>query len=1125
MHIEFRDSPGLGLVQPIDLNQTPADLVVLSFSDSDLGSFSTGWHQSERGLPSLRLANISALIHPLSVDEYAEKTLRHAKIILVRLIGGESYWSYGLSILRELHQQYGVALAILPADGRDDARLDELSTLPPSTLSRLRTLCEAGGPAAAEAALFQMALSVGLRVRSSPILPESEPAEPAFPEAVTPDLSAAGGPAHQKASSSSDRPASFADEVPSMGIYDLSGEVLLSLPSGKRPEVWVVFYRSYLSSADTAPINLLIEQLRHAGFSAYGIFVPSLKVGSVRAWLRDLSSGRNVVAVVNATAFSAKSPEGDTPFDTLGCPVFQVALSTAQAHQWAVSERGLSPADLAMHVALPEVDGRIFAGVVSFKSPEVEDPKLEYARYVHTPHPERLDAVVSRVVAWHRLQTTEPAEQQLGIILSTYPGKSYQMAHAVGLDGITSTQRLLAHLAEQGYQLPEVPDTSGLTQGLSSQTLSFSREAYRAAMIQVSPSLKSELWSTWGEPEQDPNYRNGAFHFSGLRLGSVWVALQPERGTLDQREAEYHDTSRAPCHSYVAFYLWLQSLGIHAMVHMGAHGTLEWLPGKAVALSSDCWPDLLCGSLPIIYPFIVNDPGEAAQAKRRLSAVTVGHMAPPILSGAIPEELLELERLLDEFSTADGLDLARRDRLIHEIRLEAQATGVEADLNLAEDAPPSEALVRIDRFVCDIKDSQYGDGLHILGEGEWAKHELSGLLTALRGGHLRPGPSGSPHRGRTDVLPPGRNLYSVDPRAVPTPNAYAQGVKMAEELCRRHLQDEGDYLTRLVVDLWGSATMRTAGEDYAMALCLAGLSPVWDEKSGRVIDVKIIESQHLNRPRVDVTLRVSGLFRDIFSGLAQLFEKGAEKLSKQSEPASINPYLDRCARVFAPKPGEYGVSIGGLLDTYSEAEREAAGEAWIKASSWSFDVHGVLRPNRGHLEAQLVKAEAFVHAHDLPEADLLLAADFAAHEGGFAAAVNRLGQDAPSLYHLDNTRPEVPKARTLKEEVARVVRGRVSDPRWTLGMMQHGYRGAAEIAATLDHLAAFAHLARVVEPHLFDSYHDATLGREEVVAFMQKHNPEALTSVQTTFQKVAKAGLWQTLRNDIAASMHDGAES
>ena len=1066
MHVVFRESHGLEeTVTPFDPAQDPAEMVVLSFSDSDLGAFAAGWHRGAGKLPTLRLCNLVALRHPLSVDTYVEKTLSQAKAILVRLIGGEAYWPYGLASLRDLAQRRGIALAVLPGDGRPDPTLDAYSTVPKSTLQRLAALCDAGGAVAAQAALAQLALAGGLY---APPVPGEK-------------------------------------SVPDCGLY-LPGRGVVSGIEGRGPHVAVVFYRSYLTAADTDPVDALIDGLSSRGFTAYGLFAPSLKSSFAAAFVARTLAAQPHAAVVNATAFSAKGPDGTSPLDAARCPVFQVALSTARRRDWAAEARGLSPADLAMHVVLPEVDGRLFAGVASFKSPGRRDADLQFSRFAHRAAPDRIAAVVDRVTAWTRLAATPAADKNVAIVLSTYPGRAYQMAHAVGLDALASTSALLADLATAGFDCAPAPlDLI--------QTLSWPLATYRAALALLPQALQDDLASVWGDPEGD--CVDGHFHFAAQHFGRVLVALQPERGRATDRAAEYHDLSATPRHAYVAFYLWLQAQS-HALVHMGAHGTLEWLPGKSVALSATCWPEALTAAMPVIYPFIVNDPGEAAQAKRRIGAVTLGHVPPPLADAVLPAGFTRLEALLDEYSTADGLDPARRDRLIRAIRDEAASLKVEDDLAIPSNDSLFEAITAIDRFVCDLKESRYGEGLHVYGT---APGERAGLLAALAGAFVPPGPSGSPHRGRSDVLPTGRNLYSVDPRAVPTRAAHAQGVKLAEELIRRHLQDNGDYPRGLVVDLWGSATMRTAGEDFAMALHLAGLAPRWDEGAERVAGFEVLPLALLDRPRIDVTLRVSGLFRDIFPGLAQLFEAGAEALAARDEAPEDNPYTARSPRVFAPEPGRYGLGIGADLDDFTPEARHRAGEAWLAASSWSIGKDGISVPSRDALELRVKSAEAFVHSQDLAETDLLLASDYAAHEAGFAAAVRSLGGAAPRLYHLDASRPDAPRARLLTEEIARVVRARAANPAWADGMMHHGFRGGAEIAATLDHLAAFAHLAGAVPPHLFDLYHDATLGRDDLTDFLARENPAALAALRDTFQRLRDAGLWISRRNSIAAGL------
>ncbi|WP_431016987.1 cobaltochelatase subunit CobN [Bradyrhizobium pachyrhizi] len=1082
MHVVFRESRGLEeTATPRDLGQDPADLVVLSFSDSDLAAFAAGWRRGRAALPSLRLANLAELRHPLSVDTYIERTLSHARGILVRLIGGEPYWSYGLAAVHRLAKERGIALVVLPADGRDDQRLDEFSTLPVSTLRRLKVLCDKGGPVAAQAVIAQLALASGLY--AGPVVGEID--------------------------------------LPEIGVYDPRRGAVAALPAPDgRPRVLVTFYRSYLAAGDTAPVDALIDALREKGFDAHGVFVTSLKAAGVADWLRAQFAQCTPAAIVNATAFSAAGDDGTTPFDAASCPVFQVALSTARREDWALSLRGLSPGDLAMHVVLPEVDGRLFTGVVSFKSPGERDPELQFAHLAHRPDAERVAAIAARVAAWHRLAGKHAQDKRLALVLSNYPGRPHQIAHAVGLDALASVEALLTDLGAAGFDVEPVASLGDI---LLRRTLTWNVADYRAALSGLPRQLQDDVGRAWGAPEDDPDCRDGAFHFAAICCGKSVIAVQPERGEVGQRDVDYHDLARTPRHAYVAFYLWLRQQAIDAVVHIGAHGTLEWLPGKSVALSSACWPEALIGDLPVVYPFIVNDPGEAAQAKRRIGAVTIGHLPPPLAKAAVPEGLRNLERLLDEYSTADGLDPPRRQRLIAAIRDEARIAGLEDDLGLAASISAAEAIPQIDRFVCDLKESQFGDGLHVFGRGACGEAERAALCDALAGRRVAPGPSGSPYRGRRDVLPTGRNLFAVDPRAVPTPSAHVQGVKLAEELLRRHLQDHGDWPKGLVVDLWGSSTMRTAGEDFAMALHLAGIAPRWDHGSGRVSGYDIIAPAELGRPRIDVTLRVSGLFRDVFSGLAQLFEAAAKALSERSDEADENPYRQRIARVFGPRPGHYGVGIASLSDVFTEEAREAAGEAWLSASSWALASDGEMRPDRAGIEARLAAADSFVHTQDLPETDLLLAADYAAHEAGIAAAARRLGTKAPSLYHLDATRPDQPHARALIEEISRVVRVRAANPAWIAGMMRHGFRGAAEISATLEHMAAFAHLAGAVPPHLFDLYYDATLGNDEVRGFMARENPAALAAIETCFMRLHEASLWPTRRNSIAAALQEAS--
>ncbi|WP_298836728.1 cobaltochelatase subunit CobN [uncultured Roseobacter sp.] len=1082
MHVVFRESHGLEETEtPTDLGQSPADLVVLSLSDSDLGALAEAWHRGggpEGRLPGLRLANIAALKHPLSVDTYVDQTLSGAKGILIRLIGGVPYWPYGLQQIEALAREKGIALAVLPADGRTDDRLDAVSTLPVSTLRRLQHLCDTGGVVAWQAALAQMALASGLYagpVRGAKTLP------------------VVGG------------------WTPEHGV---TCPVLARETS--KPLVLVVFYRSYLVAADLAPVEGLFTVLGAEGFSVMGLFAPSLKAPGAAEWLRRQCAHLQPAAIVNATSFSGQGAQGRSPLDAAEVPVFQVALATSREEAWAGAERGLSPADLAMHVVMPEVDGRIFAGVASFKEPQPRDPHLEFSRFVHKAHKERIRAVAKRVKAWTSLAAKPPRERRVGLLLSTYPGRDWNTAHAVGLDAIASADAILEDLRTAGY----LTDGGVSPADIDTAHESWPAAEYAAALSELPAAPRCELEEAWGQ-------HDGPMTMRAFRRGNVIIGLQPERGNPLNRGDEYHDLSRVPCHDYVGFYLWLRSQ-VDVIVHIGAHGTLEWLPGKSAALSGDCWPEVLTGATPVIYPFIVNDPGEAAQAKRRIGAVTLGHIPPPMAQAATPARLSRLEALLDEFSNADGLDPKRRDRLQDDIREEARALGVEDDLGLDAAGCPAEAITRIDRFVCDVKDSQFGDGLHIWGRtppsgahfdtAASASAERNSLIAALDGRRIDGGPSGSPWRGRMDVLPTGRNLYTVDQRSVPTRAAFAQGRKLAAEFVRRYLQDEGNWPRSLVVDLWGSATMRTAGEEFAMALDLMGVRPVWDEASERVSGIEVVPITELDRPRVDVTLRVSGLFRDVFQTLTALYAQAVRVLAARDEADDWNPYVAAAGpRVFGPAPGSFGVGMDPLIGDYSDAARKAAGEAWLAASSWAIDGADITHEPDA-VRTRVSEASAFLHLQDLPETDILLASDYATHEAGFAAAQAVTG-GAARLFHMDATDMEIPRSRTLAEEVARVVHGRATQPGWIAGMRRHGFRGAAEIAATLENMAAFAQLADVVQGHLFDLYFDATLGDPDVAGFIGDANPEALAAMKDRFAALHAAGLWKSRRNSILAAL------
>ncbi|WP_244471421.1 cobaltochelatase subunit CobN [Methylocystis sp. SB2] len=657
---------------------------------------------------------------------------------------------------------------------------------------------------------------------------------------------------------------------------------------------------------------------------------------------------------------------------------------------------------------------------------------------------------------------------------------------------------------------------------------------YRAWLSTLPAAFVASVNDAWGAPQDDPALVDGVFRFSCLEAGKLIIALQPDRGARTERYESYHDVQRPPRHAYVAFYLWLRHVRkIDALIHLGAHGTLEWLPGKSVMLSETCAPEAVLGPTPLIYPFIVNDPGEAAQAKRRTCAVTIGHLTPPLVDAELFDAAAKVETLLDEYATASALDARRAKLIAGAIIDEAERSGLAAECGVSREMDIAETLTRLDAWMCDLKDMRIGDGLHVFGRAEedsdvdpargaCARAERNALIAALAGRFVEPGPAGAPSRGRADVLPTGRNLYCIDPRHAPTQTAYDIGRRAAAEVMTRHAQLHGEFPRHIMLDLWGSATIRTGGEDFAQALALLGVAPRWDTASARVIGFEILPQARLEFPRVDVTLQVSGLFRDMFGNLMALFDDAVRAVAARDEDAEINPLktVDDLRRVFGAADGSYGLGVSDRVQRGEWSDRDDLARAYLCAAGHAYDRAGESNEAVAAFSARVADADAHVHVQDMAEVDVLIGPAFADYEGGFAAANAMLGGDA-DLVHIDATRPERLRPRALKDEIARVLRMRLANPQWLQGQKRHGHRGAGEIAETIDNLYAFAATSGLISDAQFDLAFDATLGDDATRDFLAIENPRALTAIARVFSEALVRGLWNTQRNSVRGALSD----
>jgi len=1179
MHLLAAPSGGLDDgSEPVDLRQSPADIVVLSAADTEIAGLARARAELGEACPGLRLANLLQLGHALSVDLYLERTLSAAKLVVLRLIGGAGYWRYGTDETVRLARGQGIKLAVLSGTQVYDPELSALSTLGDAECRRLFAYLVEGGPDNFGNALRFAAHLIG----QGPLPPGPEALPRAGVLLRPPHSSSSGltrGPMLPAAQAGGDERADAAERACSQET-ERGGE---PSPGDPRPVAALVFYRALLQSSDLAPVDALCAALEAEGLRPLPLWVTSLKDPEAAAYAERVLGDARPSVVLNATAFALSGPDfAGTPLDRTGAPVLQVAFAGAREAAWRESARGLSPADIAMHVALPEVDGRVFTRAVSFKGESLYDASVETAVVSHRPLADRVAFVAALAAAWTRLRRKLPAERRIALVLSSPTGRDGRLAGALGLDAPASAVEVMRALRGAGYAVADLPEggeallarllcgpTAERAAGRQiRETLPLA--AYEKALDSLPQALAADCGTLRDSAIRDSFYRadRSAFAIPALRFGNLAVMIQPPRGGAEEASAE-HDPALAPPPGYVAAYAWLREVfRADAVVHMGSHGSLEWLPGKALALSQACWPEALLGPTPLVYPFIVSNPGEGAQAKRRAAAVLIGHLTPPLRRAEPAGALRDLDALADEYAEASALDARRLPLLAKAIFETAEALGLDRELGLGPDVAPDEKLRRLDAFLCDVKDLPVRDGLHVFGRspaggaldamletlpasadpyGLRAALEASGpremaaLLAALDGRFVAPGPSGAPTRGRLEVLPTGRNLYSVDPRALPTAAAWELGRRTAEEVVTAYLQEHGRYPERIALTAWGSSAMRTGGDDIAQALALIGARPVWE--GGRVTGFEIATLGELRRPRVDIVVRASGFFRDAFPAGMDLIASAVRAVAAREEPADANPvrahalseaaalgqeglepeaaFRLACRRVFSSAPGRYGTGLSDLVETGRWSSRADLAEAFLAASAYSYGAGDVGAPSGPALEALLGRTQALVQAQDAREFDLLDTGEHFAFEGGLAAAVADLSGAAPAAYHADTCEPGRVRVRALGEEIARAVRARAADPRWIEGARRHGHAGAAELAATVTALFGFAATTGLVPPSLFAALHAAYLEDEETRGFLAEKNPAALREIAARFAEAIDRGLWQPRRNSLRGDLDD----
>ncbi|MGK3106603.1 MULTISPECIES: cobaltochelatase subunit CobN [Streptomyces] len=1185
-------------------------ILLLSTSDTDLLSA-----RAATGPVPYRLANPARL----ALDDLPG-LLDGVELVVVRLLGGIRAWQEGLDTLLA----GDLPVVVLTGEQAPDAQLMEASTVPVGIAAEAHAYLAHGGPAN----LDQLA-----RFLSDTVLLTGHGFEPPAP-------------------------------APTWGPLERTGRA--AAPGGVTgPTIAVLYYRAHHMSGNTAFVEALCRAVEDAGGRPLPLFVASLRAPEPEL-IEALGAADAIVTTVLAAGGTrpaeASAGGDDEAWDAgalaaLDVPVLQALCLTSSRAAWEENDEGLSPLDAATQVAVPEFDGRLITVPFSFK--EVDEDGLP----VYAADAERAARVAGIAVRHARLRHIPAADKRLALVLSAYPTKHSRIGNAVGLDTPASAVALLRRLRADGYDLgPEDgPDAlPGLVSGDGDDLIRALIEAgghdqewlteeqlarnpvrvpaadYRRWYAALPQALRDAVEEHWGPPpgqlfvdtSRDPE---GEIVLAALRRGNLLVVIQPPRGFGENPIAIYHDPDLPPSHHYLAAYRWMATpradggFGADAMVHLGKHGNLEWLPGKNAGLSAACGPDAALGDLPLIYPFLVNDPGEGTQAKRRVHATLVDHLVPPMARADSYGDIARLEQLLDEYAAISAMDPAKLPAIRAQIWTLIQAARLDHDLGL-EDRPDDDGfddfLLHVDGWLCEVKDAQIRDGLHVLGtapagparvnlvlailrarqiwggtsalpglrealgldesaatrtgadeaeerarglvqameDAEWAPEavekavltlpeeqrpavsailafaarevvprlaattdEIDHAVHALAGGFVPAGPSGSPLRGLVNVLPTGRNFYSVDPKAVPSRLAWETGQALADSLLERYRADnDGQWPKSVGLSLWGTSAMRTSGDDVAEALALLGVRPVWDDASRRVTGLEPVPLDQLGRPRVDVTLRISGFFRDAFPHVVGLLDD-AVRLAASLEESDEDNYIrahtradlaahgdERRAttRIFGSRPGTYGAGLLQLIDSRDWRTDADLAEVYTVWGGYAYGRGLEGRPARAEMESAYRRIAVAAKNTDTREHDIADSDDYFQYHGGMVATVRALKGTAPAAYIGDSTRPETVRTRTLHEETSRVFRARVVNPRWIEAMRRHGYKGAFELAATVDYLFGYDATTGVVADWMYDKLAQTYLLDPENRAFLEQANPWALHGMAERLLEAESRGLW-----------------
>ena len=1264
-------------------------IIFLTTSDTDILTLERAKAELPDGLATTLAVNPFALIQDEGAfDGFLRDALSNANLVLARLLGGDKAMGEHFATLESECRRQSIPLVACSGEPVRDAVFERRSTTPPVVAQTAFEYLNHGGVAN---------LANLLQFLSDEALGSDYGYEPPVP-------------------------------LPQDGVYRAGNLDALPLAEYRnlycdavKPTAALLFYRAHWVSGNLEFVDAMVDALERQGCNALPVFCSSLREddGAVfRKYLMDDEGKASVDIVVCTQSFAMSHHPGlqsseskDANWDIrvleqLDVPILQAIVSTEPQAMWHEREIGLSPLDIAMNVALPELDGRIITVPVSFKEAVSQNGAAaggELRRYI--PNIEQTEAVASLAARYARMARTPASERKIAIVLSNYPTKASRLGNAVGLDTPASAINLLNAMKEAGYTVNDIPDDGDelmrrlierctydadfLTpeQMLNAEGRVSAKE-YAAQFAGIPADVQDGVRAAWGEPPGGVYVNDdGELFMAGLRLGNVFVGIQPPRGFGENPIAIYHSPELMPTHHYIAFYRWLRDgFGADAVVHLGKHGTLEWTPGKGVGLSRSCIPEVCLPDLPHFYPFIINNPGEGTQAKRRSHAVIIDHLVPAMTTADSYGDITRCEQLMDEYARAQGMDPQKLPMLRQQIWEVVQKARLNEDLNVHEIPDDfDDFILHIDGYICELKDAQIRDGLHTLGEAPESEmliglllaltrlnngdipglrhaigdalgidyaammrdrsapvdadtlsaispfvlslstdipasqpvipaqagihtHELSepirsagdvverleslahglyerlhetnfdsasveriatdmlaetgdvprvlryvcdsiypaltqttdeidALLRGFDGRFISPGPAGAPTRGMAGVLPTGRNFYSMDPRSIPSETSWQIGKELADSLVERYLTDEGEYPESVGISVWGTSAMRTHGDDISQILALIGVRPTWQEESRRVSGLEVIPLEELGRPRIDVTVRISGFFRDAFQNLIVMMDDAFHSVATLDEPIDRNFIMKHYAaeiaekrssgiaeqeakdeslyRIFGSKPGSYGAGILQAIDDGSWQSDEDLAAVYTAWGSYAYGrrQHGVSAVRE--FRRRFAAIDVATKNQDNREHDIFDSDDYMQFHGGMIATVRALAGDNPRQFFGDSSDPSLLRTRDLKEEARRVFRSRVVNPKWMDSMKRHGYKGAFELAATVDYIFGYDATAQIIDDWMYQEVTERYALDADMQQFFEQSNPWALRSIAERLMEAADRGMWEDATEDI----------